>query len=175
MEKGIKYEGNKPRGIAYKHKKSYKDMYYIPFGKFILNRKLLNENILLVKYPNSHGPVVKIRRTPCTDTLKNLLNDLLDTGEINYTLQKALNEKEITLFELLLKLSGVTEQLNYKRQTKSVEDYVERFKILQGSIAAGNDSDEIKTELNDIIDLLSNKTVNRISLENAKMLKSYLN
>lgn len=164
-----------PKNVKKKHKISYKEINYYTFGKFILNRKILNdENILLIKYPKSHGNVPKLRRTIISDTFKNLINDLLDTQQLNIQIQKNLTDKEQDLLDLLLSLSLLKKQLNFSKQYKDINDYVIRFKILQGSISAGNDSDDIKNELIDIINILSNPIINKISIDNAIMLKDCL-
>ena len=149
---------------------------YYEFGKFIINKKLLNTNILLVKYPISFSPVPKIKRQSISDDFKVFIIDLLDNGELNIHLQKNLNNHDVKLLEDLLNLSSLKKQLNYERQYKSVQDYMDRFLILQGWInaATGSRNETIITELFDIIDLLSNKTINRISTEDAIMLKDCL-
>jgi hypothetical protein len=174
--KGLDYENIKPKPIKkYKNKIRYSEINYYAFGKFILQRKLLNdENILLIKYPVSLAPVPKIRRTKISDDFKAIINDLLDTQKINIQLQKELNDKEQNLFELLINLSGLKDVLNYNRVYKDVKYYMDKFEVLRGSIIAGNDNDEIKKELIDVIDLLSNKSIGKISITDATLLKNEL-
>lgn len=150
------------------------DNYHV-FGKFILNRhRLNNKNILLIKYPKSMGPVQKLPGQEISDTFKNLINDILDTQRINIDLQRELTEEEDSLLELLLRLAGLKQKLQYQTVPVSVETYVKRFNILKGSMASGNDSWEVKRELRDIINLLSNPTIGKISVEQAKELLEVL-
>jgi len=128
---------------------------YIRFGKFDLNHYKLNQNVLLIKYPVSRAPVPKIKATKISDTFQSLIRDLLDTQQINTSLQKKLGKSEVELFELLLRLAGLTEQLNYERQKMSVDDYIHRFDILRGEWSAGNDSNILKAELMEIIEILN--------------------
>ena len=151
------------KGIKKLKQKSFIEERYIQFGKFIINHFKLDENILLIKYPTSLAPVAKIKRTVISDDFKRLLIDLLDTNVINIDLQKKLNDAEITIFELLLRMAGLKQHLNYKKQTRGIDDYVHRFNILRGELVAGNDSRLLKDELTDIIQLLSNKAINKIS------------
>ena len=74
---------------------------------------------------------------------------------------------------MLLKISDLSEQLNYKHHIKTIDDYMKRFYILQGSIAAGNNSDVIKDELRNIINILSIN--NKLSSQETKELLNYLN
>lgn len=170
MTDNLKFDNIKVRDKQkYKTKANFKNTYYIPFGKFVLNKKKLNDdNILLIKYPVSFAPVPKIKRTIISNDFKSIINDLFDTQRINTQTQKKLSMKELDLFELLLKLAGLTEVLKYKRITKNIEDYKQRFRILQGSINAGNDSEEIINELREIINVLAIN--NAITNENKLML-----
>ena len=59
------------------------------------------------------------------------------------------------------------EHLNYKKQTLNIDDYVHRYTILKGELMAGNQSIETKLEMIDIIKLLNNKSINKISDEDA--------
>jgi signal transduction histidine kinase len=146
------------------------DNYHV-FGKFIINRhRLNNKNILLIKYPKSLGPIAKIPGQEVSDVMKNLINDILDTQRINIDLQRQLTEDEDKLLELLLRLSGLKQRLQYQTVPISVETYIKRYNILKGSLASGNDAWEVKRELRDIINLLSNPTIGKISPEIASEL-----
>jgi len=151
------------KGIPKINKKSFIETRYCNFGKFIINHYQLNKNILLLKYPGTIAPVSRIRRTIISDDFKNLIIDLIDTQKINIDLQKKLSDAEIKIFELLLLLSNLKHHLNYQKQTKTIDDYVHRFNILRGSLAAGDDSIKLRDELIEIIKLLNNKTINKIS------------
>ena len=76
----------------------------------------------------------------------------------------------IFLFEKLLTISNLVEVLNYKRYSKTVDDYLHRLTIIQGSINAGNTSNILKQEAIDIIKVLSNSIINKISPVDAEML-----
>jgi hypothetical protein len=138
-------------------KTSFREKNYKEFGKFIINHAKLNKNILLIKYPKSLAPVSKIRSTKISNDFKNLIVDLLDTETINVVLQKKLKLNEVELFELLLRVSGLKEQLNYKKIEQSDEDLVHRFYILRGELTAGNDSEIMKQELISVINILNSK------------------
>ncbi len=88
----------------------------------------------------------------------------------NIDLQRQLTEDEDKLLELLLRLSGLKQRLQYQTVPISVETYIKRYNILKGSLASGNDAWEVKRELRDIINLLSNPTIGKISPEIASEL-----
>ena len=142
-------------GIDGGPKKSTVERRYVKFGKFVLNHFQLNKNKLLVKYPGSMGPVPKIRGTIITNDFKSLMQDLLDTHRINTAIQKKLSKSEAEMFGLLIRLAGLTEQLDYKEREMSIDDYIHRFDILRGELQAGNDSKIMKEELIELIGILN--------------------
>jgi hypothetical protein len=171
---GLKFENIqvKTRNIKSKAKTitDLIDKLYVPFGKYILNTKQLKQNVLLIKNKKGLAPIAKLKRTEITDDFKNLLTDLIDTQRINIELQKELNNNEVVIFETLLSLCNLKNVLNYKRYSKSVDDYFHRLKIIQGSFNAGNTSNILKQEAIDIIKVLSSPIINKISLVDAEIL-----
>lgn len=171
---GLKFENIQVKTRNLKSKaKTIEDLIeklYVPFGKYILNTKQLKNNILLIKNKKGLAPIAKLKRTEITDDFKNLITDLIDTQKINIELQKELNNDEIILFEKLLSLCHLKSVLNYKRYSKTVDDYIHRLTIIQGSFNAGNTSNILKQEAIDIIKVLSNPIINKLSLVDAEML-----
>ena len=137
-----------------KEKQNYKQSRYIQFGNYMLNHFQLENNILLLKTLKSFGPVYNLRRTVISDDLKSLISEILHTGEINIDLQKDLSLDDTLLFEKLLKVSKLTDTLNYKRQSNNLDDIINRFEVLRGGLIAGNQSLELKKELQEIITIL---------------------
>ena len=135
---------------------------YSDFGKFVINHYQLKTNILLVKYSKSHAPVPKIKGTIISNDFKNLITDLLKNESINEELQNKLKDHEIDLFDLLINISGLANQLNYKRIETSVHDIINKFEVLRGELVAGNNSDILKNDLANVITLLNVK-YNKIS------------
>jgi hypothetical protein len=136
-------------------KKTTIERRYVRFGKFDLNHFKLDDNILLIKYPVSRAPVPKIKSTKISDEFQALIRDLMDTQKINTFIQKRLGKAESELFGLLIRLAGLTEQLEYKKQVMTIDDYIHRFNILKGELSAGNDSRIMKNELMELIDILN--------------------
>lgn len=150
---------------------------YKPFGRFIINRKILDDqNIMLIKYPKSHGMVKGYLRHSVSEKIKQFILNLIDTaGELNTDLLKQIeDESDIQYLEKLLIKCQISKQLKYKRYVYTVEDYVEKFNVIKGSIASGNNNPKLKTQLRDIIELLSNPMINKISKEDAKFLNECL-
>jgi hypothetical protein len=169
--KGLFFDDIKVKQRTHKIKENtFINKYYYSFGKYLLNRKKLNENFLLIKQIKSLGPVNKLKRTVISDDFKSLINDLLDTTKINIQTQKKLKPNETILLELLLNISGLTDVLNYSRKEKDANDYLDRLILIQGTFEAGNDNDDIKKEAIEIIKLLSNPNINKININDADIL-----
>ena len=147
---------------------------YIPFGRVVLNIKQLTANsVLLIKHAGaSRGPVNAIRRTDLSEDMQQLLLDLVDTQRINYQLQKWLEPDDKALFKRLLKVAGLTEQLEHREVPLTTEDYVHRMTILQGAVRAGNHSPDIFDEALGIVDYLSTPLIGILSPAHAESLRA---
>jgi hypothetical protein len=128
------------------------------FGKFIINHNELDNQKFKIRYL-SGSQVPKLSNTTVSNEFSSLLSHLLDTKQINYELIKQLTDKEKTLFNNLMDLSGLKKQLNYKIQKTepSLTDYKKRYNILHGEIEAGNNNKEVIEELKTVINKLVEK------------------
>jgi hypothetical protein len=97
-----------------------------------------------------------------------ILQDLIETGKINVDAQKHLSQNDVKLFEKILVLCKLKTHLQYKRYVPTIDDHIERFQLLRASLVAGNQSEEIKQELIELIKLLSNPFVSKISVQDAR-------
>lgn len=152
----------KKRGLQAPEKEHFIDRLYTPFGKFIIQHEKLDNNVLLLKYPNSYGPT-KIKRQIITDDIRNLLVNLLDTGKIDIDLQKRLDKDEKELFKRLITLSGLSKFLNYQDIKPNLKDYIDRIKIIQSSFAVGNNTTDNNEEIKELLQKLYE--LNNITLE----------
>ena len=132
---------------------------YVEFGKFVIHKKKLLDNILIVKYKNSKAPVPVLKQQTISVPLATLLLNLIDTEAINYELVKDCEDKDRILFENLLKRADLERVLGYNKllALKTDQDAVDRFQILKGEICAGNDALDIRKELRDIVKLFVEK------------------
>jgi hypothetical protein len=103
------------------------------------------------------SPFTKIKTMKISDDLQSLLIDIVETegkNEINENTLGRLNDKERELFKLLLNVSGLTKDLKYRHKPRTIQQVVQRFQLLQGSIDAGNDSQIVINEALDLIKIL---------------------
>jgi hypothetical protein len=143
---------------------------YVEFGKFVIHKKKLLDNILIVKYKQSKAPVPSIKQQIISVPLATLLLNLIDTQDINYELIRDCDDKDRLLFEELLRRADLTRVLNYDK-TKSLTtdaDLITKFDVLKGQILAGNDNLDIKKDLRDVIKVLVQK--GKINKNDAKEL-----
>ncbi len=148
---------------------SYKSKYYRPFGRLVINTQYLNEMELpyiLIKHNSDQttrmSPVPLLRRTQISKEFRKLLNHYLEKNEISKELQKELSDKE----QELLKTACYVAKIPFEFQSKSVDDYVKRFNSLKEKLIIEGDN-SVKEELKEILILLSNPVIKKISKEDA--------
>lgn len=132
---------------------------YVEFGKFVIHKKKLYDNILILKYKQSKGPVPTLKQQVITVPLATLLLNLIDTEDINYELVRDLDDKDRLLFENILKRADLIDILKYDK-TKSLTtdaDLITKFEVLKGEVLAGNDNLDIRKDLRDVIKALTQK------------------
>jgi hypothetical protein len=110
--------------------------------KFYVDMKMLNKNILAVKYHSTRN--YKYPAIPITDECKHVIMDIL-TDRFNQRLFDLLDEnskKNIARFIQVMKLE---DQIPIK--DTSMEEFFKQFLILKGQYLNGNDNPEIKKQL----------------------------
>lgn len=118
---------------------------YHEFGKFALQRKLLKQGILLVKYKNSYAVVPKLKRTNVSKDFVDEITYIFDTGKIDYEKLRELSNQENELFKSLITRSGLYDTLDYdySKTRDNVNDIIEQYDILKGEIEADNNNPEL--------------------------------
>jgi len=116
--------------------------------KFMIHTKLLNQNILLIKYCN-YAPLPWLLRTTISEEFKILFFDIIDTGTINYDLLKKSKFNERDIFNKIMYKCKLYEVLKYDENKVSFsnDELVERFNIIKGEIIAGNNNSNLLIEL----------------------------
>ena len=122
---------------------------YHEFGKFALQKKLLSQGILLVKYKNSYAPIPKLKRTNVSKDFIDEIMYIFDTGKIDYEKLRELSSTENDLFKDLMMRSGLYNTLNYdySKTRDNVNDIIEQYDILKGEIDANNDNPELVSKV----------------------------
>jgi hypothetical protein len=126
---------------------------YVELGKFMINMKLLTNNILLLKYKKSYAPVPALRRQNISHDIRDILYYIIDTKNINYENIRELEKKDNDLIMKILELSGldVFFRIDKQKTKEDIGHIIERFKIIQGEINAGNDNIELLNEAKELL------------------------
>ena len=132
---------------------------YIEFGILCIDRdKLYYDNELIVRYIKSKCLLDCLPKQNITELLQECLVYILENNDINYDLLMNLNSDDNIIMDTLLRRSRMSIKLDYKKPKKNraqlIKHYKDRMEILQGSVIAGSDSDEINEEILEILQKL---------------------
>ena len=128
---------------------------YEELGMFGIHRnKLYYDDILLIKYWKSRGPVKGVKQMPISSNLKECLIHLLENSTLSEKLVEELSLSDCNLMEQILRRSKIIGQVGFKRPKKNLVIFELRHKLylIQLSMQAGNEGVELNK---DAIDLLT--------------------
>jgi hypothetical protein len=130
---------------------------YVPIGRYIINRQLLNDDIVSIKRKCGTG----INGHPNTRVSKNLgcvLRKILGNGLPSFEEFAGLNEDEKNYLHKIAKTTKIDDRLNIPAPNKSENDKdIREFEVLRGQIIAGNDNTELIKKFKVILMKLSSK------------------
>ena len=134
------------RGVQYKN-----------FGKFVINYdKLIFNQILLMRYKSSHGPIDGYKnKMKISILLADVLAGITD-NIVHYDLIEKLKYNELLIMEEIIRRSNMISELDYKRPKHDIliNQIKQRLTVLQGSFSAGNENILINKECLDMISIL---------------------
>jgi hypothetical protein len=146
---------------------------YVPFGKFVLHSKQLEDhNILNIKY-KSGSQVPPLPRRLISESFSEFLFDVLKQGKVNALSIKTLTGEEKDLFYTMVKLAGLSDELSLPKAPKVGSGFkievnsnkstdLERFNVLRGEILAGNTNPAIRSEFKTLIQkLIKTKAIDK--------------
>ena len=121
---------------------------YAEFGKYAIHLgQLKNNDILNVKY-KSLGGIPQFKPTSISDSLKDFILDVLETGKANQRVYDNIPPNERKMFEKIASGAGVFHTLKLKKTiTDTDKEDNNRFDILRGEYFAGNNSPKVLAEL----------------------------
>jgi len=119
---------------------------YVPFGKYVLNQRRLNENKLMVRTVKG-GAISGIPTLAISPVLGGIIKKMVGGALPSYNEMSGLSEDEQNTLYKIFKMSEVdnADLLPAPNKTKE-ESEMNRFQILKGQITAGNDSTELIKE-----------------------------
>jgi hypothetical protein len=128
------------------------DSNYKEFGKFIINTKMLYQNILSVKY-KSNAPIPSIKKIKISNDFVNGIVYIFDTGKIDYEKLRDLTNAENDIFKNLVMKSGLFNILkyNYNETRENIDDVIEDYEVLKGELEAGNNNPDVLEKCRKVI------------------------
>lgn len=113
---------------------------HIPFGKYIINKNRLDDDIFSFKHVKGYGvkgyPSKKISRN-----LSNVIKTIIGGGVPKYNELSNLSEDEKEYLHKVSSKAGIMDKLSVPTPSKdSMEQDVHQFNVMKGEILAGNDS-----------------------------------
>lgn len=124
---------------------------YIPFGRYLINRKKLNDNIVMVKKPNGlFMGDLKSRRV--SDKVRNVIEKIIGGNIPTYNDYNTLDDDEKEYLYFVSKKSNLIDKLNVPTPSKNDEEKLKhRFEILRGQLISGNDNMEMVKEFKQVL------------------------
>ncbi len=119
---------------------------YVPFGKYVLNQRRLNENKLMVRTVKG-GAISGIPTLAISPVLGGIIKKMVGGALPSYNEMSVLSEDEQNTLYKIFKMSEVdnADLLPAPNKTKE-ESEMNRFQILKGQITSGNDNIELIKE-----------------------------
>ena len=113
---------------------------HVPFGKYIINKNRLDDDIFSFKHVKGYGvkgyPSKKISRN-----LSNVIKTIIGGGVPKFNELSNLSNDEKEYLHTVSSKAGVMDKLNVPTPSKdSMEQDVHQFNVMKGEILAGNDS-----------------------------------
>ncbi len=127
--------------------KEEKPTLYKQFGNKCIHIQQLKKNILNIKYLNGQ-PVPKYP-IKISEDLRDFIDDVIEEGKINDKLYSKLSSNDQEIFASAASKCGFDKFIKIKTNMDKVE--LDRFNLLRGSIAAGNDNKDMIKELKNLV------------------------
>jgi hypothetical protein len=114
---------------------------WLPFGRYVIHKDKLKDNIVSVKTPSGQT-IVDFKMMRVNDKIGGALRTVISGGQLTYDQIGALDENEKKYLSTLASKSGLGERLNVPAPDKKKDDQdINKFEIMRGQIMAGNDSE----------------------------------
>lgn len=132
---------------------------FIPFGRYIINKKRLDDNIVSLK-TRSGGFLANFKSQKVSHNLGKVFRTILGGGLPSYEDINDLTEDEKEYLHRVAKASDIIDRLNIPSPNKKEhEQELNKFEIMKGEILAGNDSTELIKKFKILLLKLTNKNL----------------
>ena len=130
---------------------------YIPFGRFVINKRLLGEGIIAIKTPSGAclGDIKSERVSP---NIANAFRIIVGGGSPTYEDISNMNDVERSYLHRITSRADLSDRLNIPAPDKKKDDQdINQFEIMKGQIMAGNDSLKLQRDFKLLIMKLMKK------------------
>jgi len=171
---GIKRKPRMGSGIAVAKKKNYnvlqdsdidwksgvsipKVARYIPFGRFVINKKRLGEGIISVRTPCG-ACLNDIKSERVSPKITSAINVILGGGSPTYDDISSMSEAERNYLHHLTSRANLIDRLSIPAPDKKKDEQdINQFEIMKGQIMSGNDSSKLHKDFKLLIIRLMGK------------------
>jgi hypothetical protein len=148
---------------------------YVPFGKFIINRKKLEDGIIMIKRPNG-AFMGELQSRMVGSKLKNVFEKIVGGSVPSFNDYNKLDADEIEYLHYVSKKANLLDKLDVPSPKKDDDEkMMHRFEVLRGQLMAGQDNKQMISEFKKLIldmtdkKLLPRRQVSDILIDIEKM------
>lgn len=148
---------------------------YIPFGRFVINKRLLGEGIIAIKNPCG-SCLNDIRSERVSPNIANAVRVILGGGSPTYDDISNMTDVERSYLHHITSRADLGERLNIPAPDKKKDDQdINQFEVMRGQIMAGNDSSKLHKDFKLLImkmmkkKLLPKRQANELLFEMASL------
>jgi len=132
---------------------------FIPFGKYVLNKRMLQDNIISLKTKNG-GYIKDFKTEKVGSSLGGVLKTIVGNGMPSFDELASLTDSEKDYLHRIAKKSDIIDRLNIPAPSKNQDDKdINQFEIMKGEILAGNDNVDLIHKFKAKLLSLSNRGV----------------
>jgi hypothetical protein len=116
---------------------------FIPFGRYIINKKRLDDNIVSLK-TRAGGYLSNFKSQKVSNKLGKVFRVILGGGIPRYEDIDELTDEEKAYLHKVAKASDILDRINIPTPNKKQEEQeINQFEIMKGEIMSGNDNAEL--------------------------------
>jgi len=130
---------------------------YIPFGRFVINKKRLGEGIISIRTPCG-ACLNDIRSERVSPNILSVVRTMLGGGNPTFEDIERMNDEERNYIHRLASRAELTDRLSIPAPDKKKDDQdINQFEIMKGQIMAGNDSNKLHKDFKLLVMKLMDK------------------
>jgi hypothetical protein len=132
---------------------------FIPFGRYIINKKRLDDNVVSLK-TRAGGYLSNFKSQKVSNKLGKVFRVILGGGVPRYEDIDELTDEEKAYLHKVAKASDIIDRINIPSPNKKEEEQeINKFEIMKGEIMSGNDNADLIKKFKILLIKLSNKNL----------------